>query len=179
MLKKMFQKIGTNLKNTNMQKVLTKLHLVPIGRIWFWISKGLLKKWWIPWMKICPPLPNDRHEKENRIGNRKCARLPRCRLHRCYHKFLLLTVRPRHQSRNERNSRRGMETRLSWRIETALQEVRAEIAHERDAQRQLEERARQLEDHPALRFPVFFTNPFVGLCDPWAQCFWDLKKLGV
>ena len=70
--------------------------------------KGFAQR--IPWMKICPRLPNDRHEKEHRIGNRKRARLPRCRLHRCYHKFLLLTVRPRHQSRNERNSRRGMET---------------------------------------------------------------------
>ena len=46
------------------------------------------------------------------------------------------------------NGMNDMESRLSGRIDTALHEVRTEVAHERDARRLLEERVRQLEERP-------------------------------
>ena len=46
------------------------------------------------------------------------------------------------------NGMNDMESRLSGRSDTALHEVRAEVAYERDARRQLEERVRQLEERP-------------------------------
>ena len=52
------------------------------------------------------------------------------------------------------NSMGDMETRLSGKLDAALHEVRAEVAQERDARRQLEERVRQLEEQPrAAKMP--------------------------
>jgi len=52
------------------------------------------------------------------------------------------------------NGMNDMESRLLGRIDTALHEVRSEVAHERDARRLLEERVRQLEEQPrATKMP--------------------------
>ena len=46
------------------------------------------------------------------------------------------------------NGMNDMESRLSGRIDTALHEVRREVAHERDARKLLGEKVRQLEERP-------------------------------
>ena len=149
----MFQKSGTNLKNTNMQKVLTKLHLVPIGRIWFWISKGLLKgfRGW-RYAPVYQTSGTRRNTGSGIASARVCQGAAFTDATTSFCSWLCDPVTKVAMSAT---------ADVAWKHgclkdgKTALQEVKAEIAHEHDAQRQLEEKARQLEDHPALRFPVF------------------------
>ena len=108
--RKLGQKLGTDLKSTNMRKVLAKqLKLVPIGRMWMWIWRRVFSKGGFHGWRHAPPTkrsaPEGTPERESQA--RASAKVPPAQM---LPQVLVPEVcDPRQQSRTERSHNRSLE----------------------------------------------------------------------
>ena len=155
------------MESTNTQGALVKqLRLVQIGGMWVWTSKrdekGFLKVMDFidddmpPSTKRSAPEGTPDRESQARASTKvpPSQMMPQVLVPEVCDpvskvEMSAATTALRMMMREEFANRMGdMETRLSGKIDAALQERKAEIEQEREARRQLEERVRQLAEQP-------------------------------